>query len=285
MVTGQSRFGKHAPAWLNAAGDAVVSVFFPAGCRLCDQLLTRATRVPICDECFASFCPLPPSVCTICGAPVVTPFSTVPGAASEPETLANLDAPSRGCLQCQGRTFAHERALSYAAYGGQLAKTIILLKFERVEPLAAWLAEKLAIVATREAVAADIVVPVPLHSQRESERGYNQAGLFARPLAKRLGLPYRPVLLMRTKPRPDKRVLSFSERWESVRGAFATRPGSRVDNLRVLLIDDVRTTGATLDACSKALLLAGAKSVVGLTVARAVRHPLSSPDVSRSDEF
>jgi predicted amidophosphoribosyltransferase len=81
-------------------------------------------------------------------------------------------------------------------------------------------------------------------------------------------------LLMRTKPRPDKHILSLSERWESVRGAFATRPGSQVDNLRVLLIDDVMTTGATLDACAKALRQAGAKSVIGLTVARAIRHPV-----------
>jgi len=81
---------------------------------------------------------------------------------------------------------------------------------------------------------------------------------------------------MRTKARPDKRILSLEERWDSVRGAFATRPGSQVDNLRVLLIDDVSTTGATLDACARALREAGAKSVVGLTVARAIRNLLPS---------
>lgn len=115
---------------------------------------------------------------------------------------------------------------------------------------------------------ADLVVPVPLHRQRERERGYNQADLIARPLA------YRAVLLVRTRPRPNKQILSLEERWESVRGAFATRPGSQVDNLRVLLVDDVMRTGATLDACAKALRAAGAKSVIGLTVARAARHPL-----------
>jgi predicted amidophosphoribosyltransferase len=81
---------------------------------------------------------------------------------------------------------------------------------------------------------------------------------------------------MRTKARPDQRIRSLEERWESVRGAFATRPGSQVDNLRVLLVDDVLTTGATLDACARALRDAGAKSVVGLTVARAIRNPLPS---------
>ena len=108
--------------------------------------------------------------------------------------------------------------------------------------------------------------------RRERERGYNQAALLSKPLAKKLRLPHKAVLLMRTRARPDKQVLSLEERWESVRGAFATRPGSQVDNLRVLLVDDVLTTGATLDACARALRDAGAKSVLGLTVAWAVRN-------------
>jgi ComF family protein len=121
---------------------------------------------------------------------------------------------------------------------------------------------------------ADVVVPVPLHRQRERERGYNQAALIAKPLAKKLRLPHKGVLLVRTRARPDKQILGLEERWESVRGAFATRPGSQVDNQRVLPVDDVLTTGATLDACARALRDAGAKSVIGLTVARAVRNPL-----------
>ena len=128
----------------------------------------------------------------------------------------------------------------------------------------------------RDRFEADVVVPVPLHRQRERERGYNQAALISKPLAKRLRLPHKALLLIRTKARPDKRILTLEERWESVRGAFATRPGSQVDNLRVLLIDDVLTTGATLDACARALREAGAKSVIGLTVARAIRNPLPS---------
>jgi ComF family protein len=115
------------------------------------------------------------------------------------------------------------------------------------------------------------VVPVPLHRNRQRERGYNQVDLIAGPLARRLGLPYRSVLLVRSKPRPDKQRLSLHERWTSVRGAFAAQPGSRVDNLRVLLVDDVMTTGATLDACARALRQAGAAAVYALTVARAPR--------------
>jgi ComF family protein len=115
-----------------------------------------------------------------------------------------------------------------------------------------------------------VVVPVPAHALRLRERGYNHAELIAKPLARSLGLPCRSYLLVRTRPRADKLRLKLRERWRSVRGVYTIRQGQRVDNLRVLLVDDVLTTGATLDACSRALRKAGAAGVVALTVARAI---------------
>ncbi len=263
--------------WLAEAGDAVVSVLFPAGCRLCEKLLTRASRVPICEECLASFAPMPARVCEVCGS---APETMLLETTEQGKPASDSGSDPLVCVACQVRTYAFDRARSHAVYDTALVHAIVMLKFERIEPLGAWFAERLAEVVCKEAetLAADVVVPVPLHRQRERERGYNQADLIAKPLAKRLGLPYRGVLLMRTRPRPDKQVLSLTERWESVRGAFATRPGSQVDNLRVLLVDDVMTTGATLDACARALREAGAKSVIGLTVARAARHPQADSD-------
>jgi ComF family protein len=181
------------------------------------------------------------------------------------------------CSACQQRLFAFERVRSLGVYHGSLAQAILVLKYEKMEPLGAWFAEKLAGKAQREGKSfqADVVAPVPLHRLREKERGYNQAELLSKPLAKRLHLPHQSILLTRTRARPEKRLLTLDERWDSVRGAFATRPGSQVDNRRVLLVDDVMTTGATLDACARALLEAGAKSVLGLTIARAVHNPHS----------
>ena len=269
---------KHRGGWLAEAGDAVVSIFFPSDCRLCERLLTRASRVPICEECLGSFAALQGGICEICGAKPETAFGA---AESKPED-GGAQPERVVCTVSQARTYAFDRARSYAEYEGPLIRAIVTLKFEQIEPLGAWFAQRLSEVVWREAdlLAADIVVPVPLHRQRHRERGYNQADLIARPLARQLGLPYRAVLLMRTSPRPDKHILSLRERWDSVRGAFATRPGSRVDKLRVLLVDDVMTTGATLDACARALRKAGAKSVIGLTVARAVRQPVMDPEES-----
>jgi competence protein ComFC len=252
--------------WLEEAGDAVVSVFFPAGCRICDSLLTGASRVPICGECLDSFAAPRERSCEVCGQAIAS--------------MAWDEEQGLVCRVCQQKTYAFERARYLGIYDGALVRAILLLKWERIEPLGVWFADRLAQIVRRESeiLAADIVVPVPLHRDRERERGYNQAGLISKPLARKLGLPHKAMLLMRTRPRPNKQVLSLEERWESVRGAFATRPGSQVDKKRVLLVDDVMTTGATLDACARALLESGAKSVLGLTVARAARNPLPTPD-------
>jgi competence protein ComFC len=271
---------QRAGAWLGAAGDALASIAFPAECRLCERLLTWAKRIPICAECLGSFATLPPQICRICGQPA-GPF---PVATRETSASAG-EEPGAVCRSCELRTYAFDRARSYALYEAGLVRAIVLLKFEAIHPLGEWFAERLVEVLRREeGLGADIVVPVPLHRQRERERGYNQANLIARPLARKLKLPYQPVLLVRKKPRPDKHILTVRERWESVRGAFATRKGAQVDNQRVLLVDDVMTTGATLDACAKVLRGAGARSVIGLTVARAARHPVTLGASDREDE-
>ena len=131
------QFSRHLSAWLGMASDALVSVVSPAGCCLCEHLLTRASRVPICDECLSSFAALPLEVCEICGSPVVTMFS-VPNSDQRAAEVILADADygePRGCIGCQGRTYAFERARSYAAYEGRLIRAIVILKFERIEPL------------------------------------------------------------------------------------------------------------------------------------------------------
>lgn len=238
---------------------AVVSVFFPAPCRLCGALLDNAGRIPICRSCLASLRPLRGPCCGRCGRPFASSIAV---------EVENLPL----CHVCRRNLYDFDFARSYAAYTATMAGAIMLLKYQQVTPLAARFAEGLreTLDRHREGYLADVVVPVPVHALRLRERGYNHAELIAKPLARSLGLPCRSYLLVRSRPRPEKLRLSQRERWRSVRGVYTIRQGLRVDNLRVLLVDDVLTTGATLDACSRALRKAGAVRVVALTVARAI---------------
>jgi ComF family protein len=252
---------------VRGAADALASVLFPAPCQICGAVLTNASLLPICGACFASLQPLRGPLCVCCGRPFVSEVT--------------LDAKVPKCFACRREVYAFECARSFGAYTDQMVRAISLLKYEKLTRLGQWFAKRLHEVIGADAALgrADVVVPVPLHPARLRERGYNQAELIANPLARRLRLPLGPYLLVRTRPRPPRLLLSRRERWLTVRGAYEMRKGARVDNLRVLLIDDVFTTGATLDACARALKKAGAKSVIGLTVARAISQ--AGPDAAR----
>lgn len=257
---------------LRDALNSLSSVLFAAPCRVCEAPLLKLSRIPICDKCLDSFQLIQEPVCEVCWRPIVSPVSAATG-------------PAR-CRLCRAEFFTFKRARSYAVYNDVAVRAIQLLKYEEVTRLGEFFGEKLAEMALGDPVgfAADVVVPVPLHADRRRERGYNQAELIARPVARRLRLVLGSYLLVRKLPRPPKLLLTRAERWKSVRGAYAIREGVRVDNQRVLLVDDVMTTGATLEACARALKKAGASEVVALSVARVVprwQQPESSvPEVA-----
>lgn len=279
---------KALPLLFQPALDALASVLFAAPCRICEQPLLNASRIPICESCLASFEAIGEGVCACCGRPeppgiAESGVAPTDGADKVPVSfaggMAGVAAGADGrwvCRLCRAQTFGFARARSWAAYNPSLTSAIMLLKYEEVTRLGDWFAARLAelyaglLRSDAEGWGAAIIVPVPLHSERRAERGYNQVDMIARPLAKRLGLKMRADLLLRTKPRPPRLVLSRSEHWESVRGAYAIREGAKIENVRVLLLDDVMTTGATLDACSRVLRKAGAAEVMALTVARAI---------------
>jgi len=271
--------------------DALASVLFAAPCRICGDLLDDARLLPICASCFDAFQVLPEPTCARCGRPPAsTPSARIvpvaPVTASAAPAAVVLEphpqAPAElRCRLCRLGIYRFDRARSFASYNLPMRKAIILLKYMGVARLGAWFAERLEEVyrADRALFPVDAVVPVPLHPLRLRERGYNQAERIARPLAKRLDLPLLPLLLVRTRPRPEQLLLSRAERWSSVKGAYAATPGARAEELRVLPVDDVFTTGATLDACARALFAAGAYA---LTVARAIPqhgdfHPSAAP--------
>lgn len=254
---------------LRGAREALASVVFPGPCRICGEALDTGSAIPFCRACIASLGErLGGPLCSRCGRPIVSAASAV-------------SAPL--CHFCRSYDYAFDVARSYGVYSFKMARAILLLKYASLAPLGGWFARYLAEIASADpgVFQADIVVPVPLDQGRMRERGYNQAELIAKPFARMLNIPFQSCLLVRTRARPNQLRLTRRERWETVRGAYATQQFAQVDKLRVLLVDDVFTTGATLDACSKALKGAGAARVVGLTVARAMPH---SPGVEAASQ-
>ena len=157
------------------------------------------------------------------------------------------------------------RTLGPAAYdyGGPMAVAIRELKYQQRIDLAAPLAALLGEAAAIHLGRVDVVVPIPLHPTRLAERGYNQSALLAEGVARRLAIPMSATRLVRVRPTPPQAGLDRRRRELSVHGAFEAKPGPR----RVLLVDDVRTTGATLRAGCAALYRRGATEVRALALA------------------
>jgi len=180
--------------------------------------------------------------------------------------------PDGVCDACRSGLRGFNFAYCYGFFDGALKDLIHLYKYGRVETLAPRLAE-LMLSALPLDTAYDIVVPVPIHWRRRWERGFNQAAHLARQVAARRGVRFANVLT-RKRWTGSQTALSDADRRGNVAGAFGVRAG--VAGLRILLIDDVMTTGATAGACAKVLKRAGAKSITLLTLARVDRRLAAS---------
>jgi ComF family protein len=243
----------------------LLGLFFPARCRICDRALDGISRVPVCPRCWVDAAPLPESgLCNLCGLPGGRP-----------------DVEIFQCSSCIEHPPRFVLARSYGEYGGALRELVHLLKYNGMIPLAKPLGERLASVAERlagceEFARCQAVVAVPLEAARLRSRGYNQAELLARVVARRLGLPLLPArAFRRVRATSTQAGLTRPQRRENVRGAFAAE-AALVKDRQILLIDDVMTTGATLDSCAAALRSAGARRVLALCVAR-------TPEPSRAE--
>jgi ComF family protein len=161
--------------------------------------------------------------------------------------------------------------LAFALFGGPVAAALRRLKYGDRPDIAGPLGHLLRHAARAARIRADVVVPVPLHPARLAERGYNQAALLGASAARQLGVPLEARALRRTRATEQQARLDRASRRDNVAGAFVVRALDRVRGRRVVLVDDVATTGATLDACTGALREAGAATVTSLVVARAER--------------
>ena len=206
-----------------------------------------------CPDCQKQVIRVPEPVCQYCGLPLARPGL---------------------CLTCTDSPPPYEAIRSWVVFEGPIRHAIHTLKYGRNAALGDALAPHLAGYACKLGWQVDLVVPVPLGRQRMKERGYNQVGLLALPLAALQGWRYSPKVLIRTRETRSQVGLSPLERKENISGAFRAEPALAAGKA-ILLVDDVVTTGATLSACSEALVKAGTRMIYALTLARALpRHGL-----------
>jgi len=192
-----------------------------------------------------------------------------------------LDESGR-CRLCRAGARGFDAAYCFGSYEGTLRELIHLFKYGRMKPLARALAGNLASALPRDQKF-DVVVPMPLHWRRKWQRGFNQAELLARRTARRCGIPVANAV-RRIRPTSAQAGLSNAQRRENVAGAFRFRTRRAIQGRRVLLIDDVMTTGATASACALALKRGGAASVTLLALARVDRR-LFEPAEENSKAF
>ena len=232
------------------------NLVLPDECRVCGESLQEVSRVPVCSRCLKAPEPFTPEFfCVSCR----TPFANrVP-----------LDESGR-CALCRLGLAGFDDVYSFGSYEGALRKLIHLFKYDGMRPLSRPFGVFLARVLPRER-GFDLIVPMPLHWRRRWQRGFNQAGLLAREISRLWNVPVRNVA-RRTKATSPQAGLTNAKRRANVRGAFSVKRGLRLDGMRVLLVDDVLTTGASASACARALKRAGAKHIALLTLARADRR-------------
>jgi competence protein ComFC len=232
--------------------EPLLSLFYPATCAVCAEKVERADY--LCADCHRRAPRIVAPFCAKCSEPFV-------GAITQ----------TFRCANCEHRVLHFDCAVAAYRSRGLVRRLVHQFKYAGQRhlrhPLAAWLEETLNDPRLRDRHF-DVVVPVPLHPARERERGFNQAALLAELLSKSTAVPLRPVL-ERIRYTTTQTAYDRAERIENLRGAFRLRKNRDVRDLRVLLIDDVLTTGSTLSECARVLKAAGAISVHAATAARA----------------
>lgn len=242
--------------------DGMLGLAYPEECRICGGAVESWDDGVACAKCWDDTNVtkhIHKPVCAKCGAPMSRPFAAEPD--SHPMTGFRL------CGLCSALPFAAARACGI--YSGALEASVLFLK---VNPHICSRLRSL-IVRTfsehREALASEVVMPVPLHRLREKQRGFNQAAIVARAISKGFNLPVDDHSLVRTLATERHRAgLDATDRAKSVERAFAVSGLRPINGSKVLLVDDVYTTGSTICAAARALLEAGAQHVNVLTIAR-----------------
>jgi ComF family protein len=231
--------------------DGLLAILLAPLCAACKRPLATPCLGIVCDDCWKGVRPIPPPFCTVCCEP-----------------LLSWRMSSEPCADCRLKRPHISSGRTVGTYEGSLRSILQAFKYDRRRSLAAPLGRLMQLRGADVLTGADCVVPVPLHWRRRWYRGFNQA----LDLARHLGVPVRCALVRHRNTRTQT-DLPADARLRNVRNAFVVAQRGKISGLRVVLVDDVSTTGATLEACAAVLVAAGAAEVRTLTAARVSTRP------------
>lgn len=234
---------------------ALLDVILPPICHICRSFIPEAGIIHICQECRNNLPLVSSLLCSICGIPF------------------HGTGDGHPCGACIKNPPQFDLARAHFLYEGPIRELVHSFKYNQQTHLRHPLA--LLTLQGMGSFLADnnphLIVPVPLHRSRLRQRGFNQAVLLGRVLSRRLNLPLLPDSLVRTRPTEPQINLSATERKVNVKGAFTVKSPDQIAGKRILLLDDVMTTGSTMNECAKELKKAGAEMVTAVTIARTAR--------------
>jgi len=233
--------------------DDILDLVYPQTCPICGKHLEREEK-DICGDCWGTLAILPAPFCPYCNS-----FFEEEEMVLEHRCVRLRKPKDRKILAVR----------SLGTFDDYYQKLIHRFKYDKNIPLGKRLAQSLGQVVAQDKDFAncDLVIPVPLHRARHRERGFNQSGVLAEGISQAINLPLAKEILKRKKNTKDQTYLNAQQRTENVRDAFLVTQPARVDNKAVILVDDVMTTGATLNECARMLEKAGAKRIFAVTLA------------------
>ncbi len=247
-----ARLGKGLLDAAHAGVDGLGALVFPSDCLVCGRALPRPLMGPLCAACLEMLPRIHPPFCDRCGLPY--PPGVAPGL----------------CGSCRSGPRSFRRARAGSPYVESVRLCVQALKYGGRRRIASILGKRAgrSHVIEGDLAGARAVVPIPLSRRRRRERGFNQAELIAKVVAREAGVPLDGKLLWKTKDRPPQAGLTRKDRLRNVQSVYRARLPLSLRGERLLLVDDVLTTGATAESAARALLEAGAGAVDVLTLAR-----------------
>ena len=244
--------------------DFILEILFPSSiyCISCRSIIDKSRPYALCDECMATFRWANGRTCEKCGK------------------ILQDNYAHDICADCREIAHHFEKGYTCVQYGKRERELLLAFKYGGQAFIGDKIAEVMADRLAPENLDMDLIIPVPMHRRKERKRGYNQAEIIAKCLSKKLGLPYSSKLIKRAENTPAMSGLTSSERRLNMDNAFCISKSAedKIKFKRVLLVDDIYTTGSTASACSRVLMERGASEVRVITFAAGANVFLTAND-------